>query len=90
MGHLVLRQIMPNRPRNNTILGLIFLAFALLVATVWIPLDTETGLIEKVRRQTNIGDALAPTVAACFVGIGGVLLLLFERKDQHQPGPVHH
>ncbi len=76
---------MTKHPRHNLILGLVFLAFAMFVAFVWVPLDTETGLIEKVRRQSNIGDALAPTLAAFFVGLGGVLLLLFERKDPHQP-----
>lgn len=71
--------------RQNLLLGLFFLAFAVFVACIWVPLDTETGLIEKVRRQTNIGDALAPTVAAFFVGVGGLLLLLFERKAPDQP-----
>ena len=42
--------------------------------------------IEKVRRQTNIGDALAPTVAAFVIGLGSLLLLLFERKKTDQPG----
>lgn len=76
---------MPPISRSNMYLGIICIAFAALVVFVWIPLDVETGLIEKVRRQTNIGDALAPTVAAFFVGLGGVLLLLFERNDASQP-----
>ncbi|MEP0942139.1 MAG: hypothetical protein ABJH63_06765 [Rhizobiaceae bacterium] len=71
--------------RSNMFLGLACLVFALLVAGIWVPLDTETGLIEKVRRRSMIGDALAPTVAAFFIGIGGVLLLLFERKEADQP-----
>lgn len=71
--------------RSNLILGLLFLVFALAVAFVWVPLDTETGIIEKVRRQTNIGDALAPTVAAFFIGLGGLILILFERKAPDQP-----
>ena len=77
---------MPTQPRNNLIIGLVCLVCAVVVAFVWVPLDTETGLIEKVRRQTNIGDALAPTVAAFFVGLGGVLLILFERTSPVQPG----
>ncbi|MEM8980723.1 MAG: hypothetical protein AAGD04_14650 [Pseudomonadota bacterium] len=71
--------------RSNFFLGLVFLAFALFVAFVWVPLDTETGLIEKVRRRTMIGDALAPTVAAFFIGLGGLVLLLFERNAHDQP-----
>ena len=76
---------MPPISRSNMYLGILCVAFAALVAFVWIPLDVETGIIEKVRRQTNIGDALAPTVAAFFVGVGGVLLLVFERNDTNQP-----
>jgi len=76
---------MPPISRSNMYLGVTCVAFAALVAFVWIPLDVETGLIEKVRRQTNIGDALAPTVAAFFIGLGGVLLLVFERTDASQP-----
>lgn len=71
--------------RSNLILGLIFVIFAALVALVWVPLDTDTGLIEKVRRQTNIGDALAPTVAAFFICLGGLLLIIFERNAPDQP-----
>lgn len=63
-------------------LGLVCFIFALLVAGVWIPLDVETGIIEKVRRQSNIGDSLAPTVAAGFIGIGGLLLMLFDHQSE--------
>lgn len=76
---------MPPISRSNMFLSIICIGFAALVAFVWIPLDVETGLIEKVRRRTVIGDALAPTVAAFFVGVGGVLLFVFERKDTSQP-----
>ncbi len=78
---------MTTHPRTNLVLGLVFLVFAVFVAGVWVPLDTETGLIEKVRRQTNVGDALAPTVAAFFIGLGSLLLLLFERKNPNQARP---
>lgn len=71
--------------RSNLVLGLGFLAFAALVAFVWVPLDVETGLVEKVRRRIAIGDALAPTVAAFFIGLGGVLLILLERNTPDQP-----
>ena len=55
---------MSSHSRSNLITGLIFLAFAALVAFVWVPLDVETGLVEKVRRRIMIGDSLAPTLAA--------------------------
>ena len=58
-------------------LGVVFLLFAALLVLVWVPLDVDTGYIEKVRRQVSIGDALAPTVAGVFLLIGGLGLLVF-------------
>ena len=72
--------------RANLYLGLVSLVLALVVIFLWIPLDTDTGLIEKVRRRVTIGDALAPTIAACFVVVGGGLLVLAERNAADQPG----
>ena len=54
-------------------LGLIAIIFALVLVLVWVPLDTETGLIEKVRRQVTLGDSLGPTVAGVVILLGGVL-----------------
>ena len=76
---------MSSHSRSNLITGLIFLAFAALVAFVWVPLDVETGLVEKVRRRIMIGDSLAPTLAAFFIGLGGLVLVLFERSEPDQP-----
>lgn len=76
---------MPQPSRTNLYLGLGCLAFALLAVLVWIPLDTETGLVEKARRRLVIGDALAPTVACGFLLLGGLLLVLFERDAEDQP-----
>lgn len=69
----------------NLVLGACCALLALLALFVWIPLDTETGLVELTRRHLVIGDALAPTVAAGFVLLGGLLLALGERRagDQH-------
>ncbi len=71
-------------PKTNLILGLAITVFALALVFVWIPLDTDTGLVEKVRRQVTIGDSLAPTVAGLFLLIGGGLLMLFERNAPDQ------
>ncbi len=71
--------------RVHLILGIAVSVAALAAIFVWIPMDTETGMIEKVRRQVTIGDALAPTVAASFVLLGGLMLALFERKAVDQP-----
>ena len=60
------------------------MVFAIVVLGVWIPNDVETGLLEKMRRHGVIGDSLAPTLAAGFVLIGAVLILLFETQDEAQ------
>ena len=65
-------------------LGLFFALAALLVIFVWIPLDTETGIVEKVRRRLTIGDALGPTVAGVFLLLGGLLTAL--RPNANDPG----
>jgi len=74
------------------VFGLLCVAFALLCVVVWIPLDTDSGLVEQVRRRISVGDALAPTLAACFVLLGGILTTLFGRDTtltQHAvPGAV--
>ena len=65
-------------------LAFLCLVFALGVALVWVPLDSASGMIIKVRRQVNIGDALAPTIAACVIGFGALLMLL-ERDTGQTP-----
>lgn len=71
--------------RTNLLIGLIFVALGCVAAFVWIPLDTQTGLIEKVRGRQIIGDALAPTIASGFLLLGGLLLVLTERNAPNQP-----
>jgi len=69
--------------RQLLTLGLVVLALAGLV--FWaISVDVQTGVIETVRRRRVIGDALAPTVAACVLLAGG-LLLLIERPAAPLP-----
>ncbi|MEM9048722.1 MAG: hypothetical protein AAGC92_08385 [Pseudomonadota bacterium] len=73
------------RDRSHLVLGLGVAAFALLLLTLWIPLDAETGLIERVRRRVSIGDALAPSIAGGFLLLGGLLLALAERPGRGTP-----
>jgi hypothetical protein len=76
----------PDRtPRANLYLSLGCILFALVLAFVWAPLDSGSGIILKVRRQVSIGDALAPTLAAATIGLGAVMVLL-QRRDPDQPG----
>ena len=70
--------------KSNFIIGSFFIAFAVLLIFVWIPLDTASGIIEKVRGRYNIGDALAPTIAAVFLLVGGLLLATLERRAKEQ------
>ncbi|UWR23350.1 hypothetical protein [Sulfitobacter sp. S190] len=81
------------RPRKAAHLSLPDAALALLaivggglMAVAWIPAGTATGLVDIVRGQRAIGDALAPTVAALLIAIGGVLLAIegTARRD-----PMH-
>ena len=66
---------MPRFFLSNHILGIVCIVGATLALTLWIPMDIETGLIERVRRHTSIGDSLLPTFASCFVLLGGLFLL---------------
>lgn len=75
---------MASTSRSNLYLGLLCVVFAVVLIFIWIPFDTDSGIVEKVRGRFNIGDALAPTAAAFFVLFGGVLLLAFERHDPIQ------
>ena len=59
-------------------LALFFLAFAIVLIFVWVPLDTGSGLVEKVRRKFVIGDALGPSVAGAIILFGA--LLVFARS----------
>lgn len=72
--------------RNNLWLGVLCVGLALVFALWAIPVDTDSGLVEKVRRKFVIGDALAPTVAAGFILLGGAMLMLFERDASEQLG----
>lgn len=71
--------------KTNLLLGAIIVAFALVLIFVWIPSDTTTGIYSVVRRRVTIGDALAPTVAAVFLLIGGGMVMLFEGASKTQP-----
>jgi len=66
----------------NRWLGLLACVLCGVMLFIWIPLDVETGIIEKVRRQVTLGDAFAPTVAAIIIGLGGVLLLLERAPNE--------
>ncbi len=72
----------------NAILGVISAGFALFALLWWIPASVESGVIVEVRRQTVVGDAMAPTVWAVGMGLLGLLLavqgLLKLREGVHE------
>lgn len=75
---------MSEKPLSHLYLGAACVAASLLLLFLWIPLDTDTGLIEKARRRVVIGDALAPSLAAAIMLIGGLILLALERRTEPQ------
>ena len=73
-----------NRYHWNAVLGAACCLFALVLLLVWIPADVASGVIEQVRRQVVIGDALAPTVWSTGIGLLGLLLLLASLLRLHE------
>ena len=66
---------MKSRLTQDVALGALVLLFGVFIVVVWAPLDSETGLVEKVRGRWTLGDALAPTVAGTLlIAAGGALL----------------
>ncbi len=69
--------------RSDRWVGLFFLVLSLVVAVIWVPFDSETWLIDKVRRRYIIGDGLAPTVAAVLMALSALSLFLKPRSGEH-------
>lgn len=57
-------------------LGLCFVFLSLVALFLWIPADTETGLVEKERRKYVIGDALAPTALMVLIFLVSLALTI--------------
>jgi len=67
-----------HKPNINSdfLLGICGLVAGCLILFVWVPLDVETGLIEKVRSRIVIGDSLAPSLAALALIVAGLMLMI--------------
>ena len=61
------------------------LVFGLVIALLWAPLDSETGIALKVRGRWSIGDALAPTVAGVVLIVAGAGLLAGALRRPRPP-----
>lgn len=70
-------------------LALVCLLAGLLAAFLWIPFDSETPPIYDFRRQTYIGDAMLPMVAAVGIALCALvhLVLSFRRTASDADGP---
>ena len=66
---------MKGRVTQDTALGALVLLFGVFIVLVWAPLDSETGLAERVRGRWTLGDALAPTAAGALLATAGAALL---------------
>lgn len=67
-------------PRDRWTIGLgcLFAVLGVVTLAAWIPNDIESGVIETFRRQTSIGDAMAPTMVAAGILIVSVLMAVAE------------
>ena len=72
---------MESSSQKDKLLAIFFILTALLIIFIWVPMDTGTALVEKVRRKYTIGDALAPTVAGVILLMGGLMLWLRPSSD---------
>ena len=70
------------RAHQDGVLGAVCVIAAMLLIFVWIPQDVESGVIEKVRSRKEIGDAMAPLMAACLLLFSGILLIVTTLKTQ--------
>ncbi|MDE0305760.1 MAG: hypothetical protein OXI87_12920 [Albidovulum sp.] len=66
---------MKARISQDLVLGIVVLAIGLFVVFVWAPIDSDTGIAEKVRGRWAIGDALAPSVAGALLAVSGAGLV---------------
>lgn len=62
------------RVNADLVLGLGVLTLALVAMVIWVPADTGSGIVERIRGQNRIGDAMGPTVAFAILGLAGIVL----------------
>ena len=65
---------------SDRFIGILLCLAALSALFVWIPLDTETGMVEAVRRRLVVGDALAPSVAAALCLVFALYMAIWSRQ----------
>lgn len=75
------------RINTDVALGLGVIVLALLAIFAWVPHDTATGLIVKLRGRVSVGDALAPVAAFVLMAVAGVLIAFEGRGKDWSPHP---
>ncbi|MEM9059378.1 MAG: hypothetical protein AAGD13_02855 [Pseudomonadota bacterium] len=65
---------------QDRVLGLLAVALGVFITFHWSIADSETGLIERIRGRSTIGDALAPAVAGTIVALSGLWLVLTAKS----------
>lgn len=73
------------KTKTDFVLGVVVVILSAAIMVFWIPIDIETGIFEKVRRRTEIGNSFAPVLAVSILALGGALLVLEALKT---PGIV--
>lgn len=71
---------------TELVIALILLGFAASAALIWIPTDVETGVIHTHHRQTILGDAFFPTLAASLLGVAALVQLLMTLGRNRSDG----
>jgi len=66
-------------------IGAFGVVLALFAIFYWIPVDVESGIVEKERRDVFIGDGMAPFFLACCFGVLGLAMLIGSLLPQRVP-----
>lgn len=74
--------------KSDIILGVVLAGLALAALFIWIPLDIDTGLVERVRRRNIIGDSLGPTAAMILLGLSALFLMREGRTSKPVETPL--
>jgi hypothetical protein len=76
---------MLNRTAEITV-AIIILVFALFAALLWVPVDSETPAVYTFRRQTSIGDAFLPLVAAVGIAVFAFIHVILSWRRVRNDG----
>lgn len=67
----------------DRVIGLLAIVLGVVAILWWVPADTGSPLMERVRGRLRIGDAMAPTLALAILVLGGLVLLFETHRARH-------